>query len=158
MAVLYVLVRHPPWNGDGGRPARWPDPANLQPNHGFSGFDRLSTFMASNAPVRPCSGRAEDDLKLIRGYRFRREAIKMMKVFFMVWIGGFLLLAGINWLAGRSPMPYLIGLGLTGWILPVLAGLLYAIWATIRTLEKKQGRAWTDEAWSAEHRSNQLDN
>ena len=99
----------------------------------------------------------EVPLKLIRGYRFRREAIKMMKVFFVIWIGGFLLLAGLNWLAGKSPMPYLIGLGLTGWILPALAGLLYAIWATIRTIEKKQGRTWTDEAWSAEARSKHLD-
>lgn len=94
---------------------------------------------------------------MIRGYRFRREAIKMMKVFFVVWLGGFLLLAGINWLAGRNPMPYLIGLGLTGWMLPVLAGALYAIWVAIRTREKKLGKTWTDEAWSAEHRSKQLD-
>ena len=96
-------------------------------------------------------------MKLIRGYRFRREAIKMMKVFFVVWMGGFLLLAGLNMLSGRSPMPYLIGLGLTGWMLPALAGVLYAIWVTIRRIEKKQGRTWTDEAWSAEHRSTQLD-
>ena len=96
-------------------------------------------------------------VKLIRGYRFRREAIKMMKVFFVVWLGGFLLLAGLNWLAGKDPMPYLMGLGLTGWMLPVLAGLLYAAWAAIRTIEKRQGRNWTDEAWSSEHRSNQID-
>ena len=96
-------------------------------------------------------------MRLIRGYRFRREAIKMMKVFFVVWLGGFLLLAGINWLAGKNPAPYLIGLGLTGWILPVLAGVLYAVWATIRTIEKKQGRTWTDEAWSPEARSKHLD-
>ena len=97
-------------------------------------------------------------LKLIRGYRFRREAIKMMKVFFVIWVGGFLLLAAFNWFAGKSPMPYLIGLGLTGWILPALAGVLYAIWATIRTIEKKQGRTWTDDAWSADQRSKTLDN
>jgi len=96
-------------------------------------------------------------LKLIRGYRFRREAIRMMKMFFIVWMGGFVLLAGMTWLAGRDPMPYVIGLGLTGWMLPALAGVLYAIWATIRTIEKKQGRTWTDEAWSVEHRSKQLD-
>ena len=131
---------------------------NFQENPGFRGLDRLSTFMASNAAVCPGSGRAEGIVKLIRGYRFRREAIRMMKVFFMVWMGGFLLLAGLNWLAGKSPMPYLIGLGLTGWILPVLAGLLYAIWAAIRTLEKKQGRTWTDEAWSADARTKHLDN
>jgi hypothetical protein len=95
---------------------------------------------------------------VIRGYRFRREAIKMMKMFFVVWMGGFLFLAAVNWAAGRNPMPYLLGLGLTGWMLPALAGLLYAIWAAIRIHEKKQGKTWTDEAWSAEHRAKQLDN
>jgi len=94
---------------------------------------------------------------VIRGYRFRREAIKMMKMFFVVWMGGFLLLAAVNWASGKNPLPYLIGLGLTGWILPALAGLLYAIWAMIRRHEKKQGKTWTDEAWSAEHRSKHLD-
>jgi hypothetical protein len=97
-------------------------------------------------------------LKLIRGYRFRREAVRMMKMFFLVWMGGFLLLAGMSWITGSSPLPYLVGLGLTGWILPVMAGVLYGIWAVIRTIEKKQGRTWTDDAWSAEHRARNLDN
>lgn len=95
---------------------------------------------------------------MIRGYRFRRESIRAMKVFFVVWMGGFLLLAGINWAAGHSPLPYLVGLGLTAWMLPALAGILYGVWAAIRHHEKKQGKTWTDEAWSAEHRSKQLDN
>lgn len=81
----------------------------------------------------------------------------MMKVFFVVWIGGFLVLAGWDWLIGADPMRPLIGLGLTGWMLPALAGILYAIWAVIRTIEKKQGRPWTDDAWSAEHRANNLE-
>jgi hypothetical protein len=77
-------------------------------------------------------------VKLIRGYRFLREARKMFVVFVLVWIGGFLAEAGFDWIRGKDPSIALTALGLTSLILPVIAVLLFLIWAVIRAVEKHQ--------------------
>lgn len=77
-------------------------------------------------------------MKLIRGYRFRREARKMLAAFALVWVGGFLAEAGFDWLRGKDPSIALTALGLTSLLLPVIAVFLLLIWAAIRTVEKRQ--------------------
>ena len=79
-------------------------------------------------------------MKLIRGYRFKREAILMLKTFLVVWIGGFGLLAGCEWLWGRDTRAAVAALGLTVILLPVIAAFLFLIWAGIRMVEKRSLR------------------
>jgi hypothetical protein len=81
-------------------------------------------------------------VKLIRGYRFRREARRMLVVFALVWIGGFLVEAGFDWLRGKDPSIALTALVLTSFLLPVIGACLFLIWAAIRAVEKRHG-SWT---------------
>ncbi len=76
-------------------------------------------------------------VKLIRGYRFKREAIRMLKTFLVVWIGGFGLLAGCEWLWGKDMKAALTALGLTALLLPLIAAFLFLVWAAIRWAEKR---------------------
>lgn len=76
-------------------------------------------------------------VKLIRGYRFKREAIRMLTTFLVVWIGGFGLLAGCDWLWGKDTGAALTALGLTALLLPLIAAFLFLIWAGIRMVEKR---------------------
>jgi hypothetical protein len=76
-------------------------------------------------------------VKLIRGYRFKREAIRMLKTFLVVWIGGFGLLAGCEWLWGKDTWAAVAALSLTALLLPLIAGFLFLIWAGIRMVEKR---------------------
>ncbi len=76
-------------------------------------------------------------MKLIRGYRFKREAILILKTFLVVWIGGFGLVAGCEWLWGKDTAAALMALGLTALLLPLIAIFLFLIWAAIRAVEKR---------------------
>ena len=77
-------------------------------------------------------------MKLIRGYRFRREALKMLAAFALVWVGGFLVEAGFDWMRGKDPSMALTALGLTSLLLPMIAVFLFLIWVVIRAMEKRQ--------------------
>lgn len=76
-------------------------------------------------------------MKLIRGYRFKREAILMLKTFLVVWIGGFSLLAACEWLWGKDVSLALAALGVSAVLLPVIGALLFLLWAGIRAVEKR---------------------
>lgn len=77
-------------------------------------------------------------MKLMRGYRFRREALKMLKVFLLVWFGGFSLEAGFDWLRGKDPSLSLIALVISSVLFMLFAAVLFAIDATIQSVEKRQ--------------------
>ena len=77
-------------------------------------------------------------MKLIRGYRFRREALKMLAAFALGWAGGFLVEAGFDWMRGKDPSMALTALGLTSLLLPMIAVFLFLIWVVIRAMEKRQ--------------------
>lgn len=75
---------------------------------------------------------------MMRGYRFRREAFKMMKAFLLVWIGGFLFEAGLDWLRGRSPSLGIAALAISACLFMLVAAVLFAIDTVIQRVEKKQ--------------------
>lgn len=74
----------------------------------------------------------------MRGYRFRREAFKMLKTFLVVWIGGFLFEAGMDWLGGRGPSMGFTALAISACVFMLFAAVLFAIDTVIQNAEKKQ--------------------
>jgi len=78
-------------------------------------------------------------MKLMRGYRFRREAIRMLKSFLLVFVGAFLLKALVEWARGNPPTLSLLALALSACVFMLAAGILFAIDALIQASEKKQG-------------------
>ncbi|MGZ5925217.1 MAG: hypothetical protein ACXWLJ_00960 [Rhizomicrobium sp.] len=77
-------------------------------------------------------------MKLMRGYRFRREAFKMLKAFLLVFIGAFAIEAAMDWANGRSPSMPLIALAASACLFMLVAGVLFAIDAVIQSSEKKK--------------------
>jgi hypothetical protein len=74
----------------------------------------------------------------MRGYRFRREAIRMLKSFLLVFAGAFLVEALADWARGRSLVLPLAALILSACIFMLAAAILFAIDALIQASEKKQ--------------------
>ncbi len=74
----------------------------------------------------------------MRGYRFRREAFKMLKAFLLVFIGAFAIEAAMDWANGRSPSMPLIALAASACLFMLVAGVLFAIDAVIQSSEKKK--------------------
>jgi hypothetical protein len=77
-------------------------------------------------------------VKLMRGYRFRREAFKMLKAFLLVFIGAFAIEAAMDWAKGQSPSVPLIALAASACLFMLVAGVLFAIDAVIQSSEKKK--------------------
>jgi F0F1-type ATP synthase assembly protein I len=75
---------------------------------------------------------------MMRGYRFRREAFKMLKTFLVVWIVGFLLEAGLDWVRGGSPSLGFTALAISACLFMLFAAVLFAIDTVIQRVEKKQ--------------------
>jgi len=77
-------------------------------------------------------------MKLMRGYRFRREAIRMLKSFFLVFVGAFLVEALAQWGRGDSVLLPLVALTVSACVFMLTAGIAFAIDAVIRAAEKKE--------------------
>ena len=75
---------------------------------------------------------------MMRGYRFRREAFKMLKVFSLVWIVGFATKGALDWLDGRGPGMAITALALSALVFMLIAAVLFAIDTVIQSAEKKQ--------------------
>ncbi len=77
-------------------------------------------------------------MKLMRGYRFRREAIRMLKSFLLVFAGAFLVEALAEWARGGSVLLPLMALTASACVFMLAAGIIFAIDALIRAAEKKE--------------------
>jgi uncharacterized membrane protein required for colicin V production len=75
---------------------------------------------------------------MMRGYRFRREAFKMLKVFLLVWIGGFIAEGALDWLRGGTPDLAITALALSAMVFMLVAAVLFVIDTVIHSAEKKQ--------------------
>ena len=84
-------------------------------------------------------------MKLMRGYRFRREAFKLLKAFLLVFIGAFAVEAVMDWAKGRPPSVPLIALAASACLFMLVAGVLFAVDAVIQSSEKKKP-SWPDTA------------
>ncbi|MBN9544313.1 MAG: hypothetical protein J0I19_02490 [Alphaproteobacteria bacterium] len=78
-------------------------------------------------------------MKLMRGYRFRREAFTMLRAFLLVFLGAFFLEALSDWSRGRSLGIPLAALAVSALIFMLLAAVLLIIDAGIRAHERKHG-------------------
>ena len=78
-------------------------------------------------------------MKLMRGYRFRREAFTMLRAFLLVFLGAFALEALSAWARGRDLDMALTALAMSGLIFMALAIALLIIDAVIRAHERKHG-------------------
>ena len=78
-------------------------------------------------------------MKLMRGYRFRREAFTMLRAFLLVFVGAFALEALSAWSRGRNLDMALTALALSGVIFMVLATVLLIVDGMIRAHERKHG-------------------
>ena len=77
-------------------------------------------------------------MKLMRGYQFRREAIRMLKSFFLVFAGAFLVEALAQWARGDSILLPLMALTASACVFMLTAGILFALDWVIQASEKKQ--------------------
>jgi hypothetical protein len=84
-------------------------------------------------------------VKLMRGYRFRREAFKMLKAFLLVFIGAFAIEAAMDWSKGLSPSVPLLALAASACLFMLVAAILLAVDAVIQAAEKKKP-SWPDPA------------
>ena len=78
-------------------------------------------------------------MKLMRGYRFRREAFTMLRAFLAVFVGAFVLEALSGWAWGRSLSMPLMALAASAVIFMLTAAVLFAIDALIQSHERKHG-------------------
>ena len=78
-------------------------------------------------------------MKLMRGYRFRREAFTMLRAFLLVFLGAFVLEALSDWTRGRNLDIPLTALILSALIFMLLAAVLLIIDVGIRAHERKHG-------------------
>ena len=74
----------------------------------------------------------------MRGYRFRREAFKMLRAFLLVFIGAFAVEAAMDWANGRPPSVPLVALAASACLFMLVAGVLFATEAMIQSSEKKK--------------------
>ena len=77
-------------------------------------------------------------MKLMRGYRFRREAFKMLKAFLLVFVGAFAVEAAADWAKGRPLSVPLVALAASACLFMLVAGVLFAVDAVIQSSEKKK--------------------
>jgi hypothetical protein len=82
-------------------------------------------------------------VKLMRGYRFRREAFKMLKAFLLVFIAAFAVEAAMDWAKGQPPSVPLLALALSACLFMLVAAVLFAVDAVIQSSEKKKP-SWPD--------------
>jgi hypothetical protein len=75
---------------------------------------------------------------MMRGYRFRREAFKMLKVFLLVWIGCFAAQGALDWLRGGNFDLAITALALSALVFMLVAAVLFVIDTVIQSAEKKQ--------------------
>ncbi len=80
-------------------------------------------------------------MKLMRGYRFRREAIRMLKSFLLVFAGAFLVEALAQWGRGDSVLLPLMALMASACVFMLTAGVVFALDWVIQASEKKQAAA-----------------
>ncbi len=78
-------------------------------------------------------------MKLMRGYRFRREAFTMLRVFLMVFLGAFAIEIFSDWTRGRSLEKPVTALAVSALIFMLLAAVLLVIDIVIRAHERKHG-------------------
>ncbi len=78
-------------------------------------------------------------MKLMRGYRFRREAFKMMKAFLAIFFAAFVIEAVSDWVQGRAPARPLMALALSALVFMLITAGLFAIDIYIQRHEKKHG-------------------
>ncbi len=83
-------------------------------------------------------------MKLMRGYRFRREAFKMLKAFLLVWIAAFGIEVMSDWAKGQMPSVPMLALALSALAFMLLAAALLAVDAVIQSAEQKRGTPWPD--------------
>ncbi|MBS0281353.1 MAG: hypothetical protein JSR25_09340 [Proteobacteria bacterium] len=78
-------------------------------------------------------------MKLMRGYRFRREAFTMLRVFLLVFLGAFAIEAFSDWTRGRSLEKPVTALAVAALIFMLLAAVVLVIDIAIRAHERKHG-------------------
>ena len=78
-------------------------------------------------------------MKLMRGYRFRREAFTMLRAFLIVFVAAFAVEALSDWARGRTLIMPVTALALSGMIFLLLAAALLVIDMMIRAHERKHG-------------------
>jgi predicted PurR-regulated permease PerM len=78
-------------------------------------------------------------MKLMRGYRFRREAFKMLKAFLAVFVIAFAVEALSDWAQGKTLDRPLTALTVSALVFMLAAAVLFVIDALIQSHEKKHG-------------------
>jgi hypothetical protein len=78
-------------------------------------------------------------MKLMRGYRFRREAFTMLRAFLLVFLGAFAVEAFSDWARGRSLEKPVTALVMGALIFMLLAAVVLVIDMVIRAHERKHG-------------------
>ncbi len=78
-------------------------------------------------------------MKLMRGYRFRREAFKMLRAFLAVFVGAFALEALSGWAWDKTLSVPLMALAASALVFMLIAAVLFAIDALIQSHERKHG-------------------
>ena len=78
-------------------------------------------------------------MKLMRGYRFRREAFTMLRAFLLVFLGAFAVEVFSDWTRGRSLEKPVTALVVAALIFMLLAAAVVAIDMVIRAHERKHG-------------------
>jgi len=78
-------------------------------------------------------------MKLMRGYRFRREAFKMLKAFLLVFAAAFAVEALSDWARGKTLDVPLAALTVSALIFMLAAAVLFMIDVLIQSHERKHG-------------------
>lgn len=78
-------------------------------------------------------------MKLMRGYRFRREAFTMMRAFLVVFAIAFVIEALSDLVQGKSLSRPLAALEVSALIFMLIAAILFVTDAVIRAHERKHG-------------------
>jgi putative copper export protein len=79
-------------------------------------------------------------VKPMRGYRFRREALKMLSTFGVIWIVATIVVGVYIWIGRINPILALVALALGFFFLMVTAVVLLILWLGIRGSENGQSR------------------
>ena len=79
-------------------------------------------------------------MKLMRGYRFRREALKMLGTFAVIWITASIVVGAYIVINRVNPMSALLALALGFSFLILTAFVLLILWLGIRSTENRQSR------------------
>lgn len=77
-------------------------------------------------------------MKLMRGYRFRREAFTMLRAFLLVF-RAFAIEAFLDWVRGRGLGKPVTALAVSAVLFLLLVAALFALDALIRAYERKHG-------------------